>query len=369
LQPDGLFSISYRVNPDVESSLRFLVREFAPEMNAAQAVEFLVELKKLGKLYFAEHSQQAAKLEHAMQKGVPDEFFGLFDSAEARSATFDTIVAMTPRGFAYAGDAHIPSNYVELAVPSQAQALIVESRNNPLYEPIKDFTLNRTVRHDIWCHQTATRSNNAVDLFGSFSYGLVCQRDGIPVTFKAEGKEIALDSDLYTTLMDLMALIPVNIGDILLYPKCSAFKASEVVEAVQVLIACGLARPMRGISTITAEALSSVAQPRLAGNYNKYLEKILIQDNEMPMSSLVVGDVVNLSPRDALVMQALDRGGLANSVEALFPELQRLAKYPDRAQRIMHASEATPEIARQMVEDTVSQSIVQWYAYGLLQAA
>jgi hypothetical protein len=67
-------------------------------------------------------------------------------------------------------------------------------------------------------------------------------------------------------------------------------------------------------------------------------------------------------------MQALDRAGLANSVSALLPELQRLAKNPLQAARVMD-SEPTPESAKQMIEDVVSESIVKWYAYGLLEAA
>ncbi len=366
---DGLFVTGYKSNPNVESTLRFLVREFAPEMNVNQANVFLTELKKLGKLYFAERKDQAQALDQAIQRHIPDEFFALFDGGEARSAAFDTIVALHPRGLAYAGDTHIPANYVELAVPQDAQSIIVGCRENPLYEAIKDFTLNRTVRHDIWRRQGASLSANPVDLFGGFSYGITCASKDVPSQFAAEGKTIPLDSPLYKALIELMTLMPVSIGDILIYPECKGFAVSDILEAVQVLVACGVARPMRGLSITEPEAIGSIAQPRLAGSYNQYLGKTTVQGETFSMASAVLGDTIMVSSRDALVMQALDRAGLANSVSALMPELERLSDLPEAAQQVMNAAKATPEIAQQMVEDVVSQSIVKWYAYGLLQAA
>ena len=68
-------------------------------------------------------------------------------------------------------------------------------------------------------------------------------------------------------------------------------------------------------------------------------------------------------------MQALDRAGLANSVSALLPELERLAKNPALAAYVTDLAEPTATSAHDMIEDTVSRSIVQWYAYGLLEAA
>lgn len=87
------------------------------------------------------------------------------------------------------------------------------------------------------------------------------------------------------------------------------------------------------------------------------------------MASPVMGDVVNVSPREALVMQALNRAGLANSVSALLPELERIAKDPASSSRVSNVAEPTAETAHQMINDVVSESIVQWYAYGLLEAA
>jgi len=366
LRPGGLLATNYRPSPTADGVLKFLVREFAPEMNAEQACSFLLELKKLGKFFFKENAVLAAKLDQAIVRNMPDDFFGLFDDGSAGSSTFDTMVGLIPRGFTFVGDSSISASYIEMSVPPEAQPIIVECRSNQLYEPIKDFAQNRSIRGDIWCKEPAVRTADLSELFGGFSFGITVPREKVPSEIEVQGKTIALSTPFYEKLIDLMTLMPVGIGDILAHPSTENFVPQDVVDAVQVIIACGIGRPMRGLYRATN--INSISQPRLVGSFNKYLDKASLTGHEMPLASPVLGDAMTLSPRDALVMQALVRAGLANSVAALLPELQRLALNPAQAARVMDA-EPTEEIARQMIEDAVSESIVQWYAYGLLEAA
>ena len=366
LKPGGLFVFTYHPIADETDGLRFLVHEFAPEMSPAQACEFLLEVKKLGTSFFKQHSDLAAKLDQAIIRNMPDEFFSLFDKDDASSKTFNTIVELGPRGFAYCGDSSISANYVELSVPVEAQEIIVSCRKNPLYEVLKDFAQNRNIRSDIWCRQPANTSTDSAQLFGGFSYGITLPRAQLPEHIEIGRNKVSLTSPLYTKLIDLMSLMPVSIGDILAHPDGKAFKTDDIVGAVQILVACGLARPMRGLYRLGNA--DNVSQPRLVGAFNRHLENVSLSDISVSLASPALGDAMAIPLRDALVMQALNRVGLADSVSALLPELQRLAQSPSQASRAMD-SEPTAESARQMIEDAVSQSIVQWYAYGLLEAA
>jgi hypothetical protein len=367
LLPGGLFSYSYRAYKEDGDALSFLVRELAPEMDAGQAKEFLQELKKLGAFYFSDHPDMAAKLNQAIAAGVPDRFFADYERSDARSGSLDTILALGARGFAYAGDAHIPNNYIELAAPSDSHQLIIDCRRNPLYEPIKDFALNRQERCDIWCRRPVPMSASAPELFGTFVYGITVPRSEIPLQLKTQGKPVDLSAPLFAKLIDLMTLMPLSIGDFLTHVESNGFAPSDIVAAVQVLVACGIARPMRGHYRSATRA--DAAQPRLAGVFNQYLAHTTVTGAPVLLSSPMAGSAVAVSAREALVMQALNRAGLANSVSALLPELERLAKDPASASRVMDQETPTPEMACDMIKDTVSRSIVQWYAYGLLSAA
>lgn len=366
LLPGGLFAYGYRAYDKADGALRFLVRELAPEMDTSQAVEFLTELKKLGVFYFAAHPEAATRLEEAITAKAPDRFFAGYDKGNANSGSFDTIVALRPRGFAYAGDANIGMNYIERSTPTSAHQIIIDCRNNHLYEPIKDFALNRQERLDIWCHQPATMSANLPELFGSFVYGITCVRADVPEEVKTEGGSIDLSAPLFTKLIDLMTLVPLSIGDFLAHPDGKDFAPTDVVGAFQILVACGLARPMRGHYRSNG---ASIEMPRLTGTFNQYLDKIPVNGDRVWMASPVAGSAIAVSARDALVMQALNRAGLANSVSALLPELERLAKDPASAARVMDVAEPTSELATNMIKDVVARSIIQWYAYGLLAAA
>jgi hypothetical protein len=281
--------------------------------------------------------------------------------------TFDTIVALRPRGFIYAGDSNIAANYIELMVPKEAQDIIVKCTKNPLYESIKDFVLNRPVRTDIWCRQPVPHSSEVAELFGPFTYGISMDREEVPSVMQVQGKSIDLSTPIFTSLIDLMALVPATIGDFLSHPSGKNFMPLDIVGAVQILIACGVARPMRGHHA--SGDLSNIEKPQLVGGFNRYLDKTALTGSSVWMASPVIGSAIKISARDALVMQALGRVGLVNSPSALLPELERLAENPSQAAKIMDVATPTAEIARDIVQDVVGKSIVKWYAYGLLEAA
>ena len=362
----GLFAFSYRAQNSHDEALRFLVRELAPEMDADKQQVFLTELKRLGGAYFAEHADSAARLNDAIVKGAPKDFFALFDGAPATSATFDMIVAMRSRGLTYAGDATLVSNYVELAIPAEAQELVVGCRNNPLYESIKDFTMNRAVRSDIWVKQAGDLSVNPAELFGGFAYGIVMPREQIPPAYSKHGKMINLSDPLHLKLLDLMAIMPVGVGDALSHPSCVGETPEKIMEAFQILVACGVALPMRG--QMTAPTASGAEQPRLVGSYNRYLDKTPLTGEDVCMASQVMGCGIIFAARDAFVMQAVNRAGLANSVSALMPELRRIAHTP-AALSVIKADEPTVEMALALVQEVVGKSLPQWYAYAVLEAA
>jgi len=366
LLPGGLFHYSYRAYENAHGALRFLVREFAPEMTADQSKVFLRELKTLGASYFADNAAALLCLDDAATKDMPDMFFSDYDEGAASSGSFDTLIALRPHGFMYVGDSHMAANYMDLSVSPEAQKIITSCRENYLYEPIKDFALNRVVRSDIWCRGPVSQTDSLPALFGSFAYGIIAPRENVPIEIKAPGKTIDLSAPVFTKLVDLMTLMPINIGDFLSHPVGKEFLPSDVVGAVQILVACGIAQPMRGLYQSDA---NNVAQPRFAGLLNQRLGRAPVSAGEIWMASPTLGNVMSIPAREALVMQALDRAGLANSVSVLLPELQRLAKNPGEASRIMDAANPTSDTAHHMIEDTVSRSIVQWYAYGLLEAA
>jgi len=365
--PGGLFVSSYRAYDQNDGALRFLVRELAPEMNEAQKRDFLAEIKILGLSYLSRNPKMREALQSAISNDAPQKFFALFDDgAPAASETFNNLVAASRRGMAYAGDATMALNFVEMAVPKQAQDLIVSCRNNPLYEPIKDFALDRLTRSDIWVKAPFEQSTDPKVLFGGFAYGLIVTQNKIPPFFAAMGKSIDLSSPLFIKVMELMSIMPIGVGDALVHSSCKNEAPEKILEVFQLLVACGFASPMRGFLSPIESA--NITNLRLAGGFNRFIEKTDLGNQDVTFSSQVAGYGLVFPVQDAFVMQAIGRAGFSNSVTALLTELQRIANTPTAIPNVKNVS-PTQEIAHKMILDIVEQSLPQWYAFAILEAA
>jgi hypothetical protein len=368
LKPSGLFAYRYRAAGDADEILSFLINELTPEMTANQAKEFLRELKALGTLYFADHPSAQTVLERAIEENTPAEFFAACaGKAKARSYAFDVMERLLPRGFAFAGDADVRANYMELATLLEAHEVLDKCRAHLLYEPIKDFSMHRLERCDIWCRMPADQTGDVAALYGGFTFGITVPYEQVPAGIVAQGKTINLRQPPFDKLIELMAMLPAGIGDFLAHPKGQGVNATDAVAAVQTLVALGVARPMRS-SYQRQEESASFTQPKWAVSYNGYLDDEPIESAKILLASAIVGSPVPVAARDALVMQALARVGLADSVVALLPELHRVASDPALASQIMDVAEPTAEVAHNMIQSAVQQSAVRWYAFGLLAA-
>lgn len=367
LKPGGLLVGLYSACHDTGETLRFLIREFEPEMNKNEALELLDDLRSLGDHFFAENPAFLEELERTRAGHDSEAFFKFCrDSGAAKSGTFDVMAGLLPRHFAFAGDAAISANYMDLSVPESAHAILESCRDHLLYEPIKDFAMNRHTRHDIWCRLPAEQSTNPADLFGFFTFGILQAREEIPETVHVSGKPFDLRPPLMKNMIDLMTSLPMSIGDFLQHPLGAGVKPGEAIGAIQLLVAIGIARPMR--EHHQSQGSIELARLKWATPYNRYLNETPITTPRVLLASEVVGGTINVPARDALVIQALNRVGLAHTPGAVLMELQRLANDPAVAATIMDLAEPTEALAEEMTEDVIRRSMIQWYAYGLLAA-
>lgn len=366
--PGGLFVCRYAPFPAHCDALQFMVAEFAPELPAAQQAEFLHELKQLGGAYFAAHPESAAALDAALGQQRPEEFLRRYGNGQsAESAAVQMIAALAPAQFGFIGDAAIEANYLELMVPQAAQDVLYGLRQHLLYEVIKDFATARPTRSDIWVKQPAAFSADSPALFGYFYFGL---RDSValPARLEKKGQTLDLTTPLFQKLLTLMRLMPLTIGDVLSHPDCQDFVPSDVVAAMHMLVAFGVAAPMRG--SFAGLGQTNFHYPRLAGAYNQQLQRSAVQAAPVYLASPVAGRPLELEIAEALVLQAVGRVGLAESADALMPELQRVAGDPAIAGKVFASGTAVAaDFAENLIRDICNDHMVSWYALGVLDAA
>jgi len=368
LVPGGLLVYRYQAYNNADETLRFLIAEYAPELSQTETLGFLHELKNMGASYFAEHPIAATALDKAIANNTPESFFETCGSEEpVYSGSFETLAGLLPRGFAYAGDADIGANYLELAAPTAAHESLINCQDHLLYEPIKDFALGRLVRNDIWVKLPTEQTLDKPTLFGFFTFGITSRPEKVPTTLVTNGREIDLSSPLFANLIELMCVLPTGVGDFLQHPSGKDQAPDDVLAAMQVLVAGGIAQPMRGHYEGVVSA--DIAHPVWSNGFNEYLKDVQILESTVRLASPIVGGAVSLSAKDALVLQALSRVGLANVSGSLQPELERLAlKNPALAAQIMDSTTPTDEAVHAIVMDVVKNGMVRWYAYGILAA-
>lgn len=367
--PGGLFVCRYAPFAAPEDGLRFMAAEFTPELPLEQHAEFLHELKQLGQNYFAQHPRQAMELNQALAAQQPQNFLHpLTEGVKPESATLKTVVALAAHRFAYVGDAEVSANYLEMMIPPASQDMLYGLREHLLYEIIKDYATARVCRTDIWVKPPARLTDNLAALFGGFYYGLTDVGQALPDTLDINGQQIDLKTPLVARLLGLMRVMPVTIGDFLAHETGQAFKPTEVVMAVQILVACGLIAPMRGSFGGLGQA--DQHNPRLLGQYNQQLRGMVIDGVSALLASSVAGRPLRLGLQEALVLQAVDRAGFAESASALLPELVRIAGSRAQAPLIFGTGEdVAPDFAENLIRDICTTHMLGWYALGILDAA
>lgn len=369
LVPGGLFCFRYRAYDNPDEILQFLIAEYAPELSVEQSLEFLGEIQALGTSYFADHPIARTALDKAIATKSPDSFFEACATNKdtVKSGTFETLAGLLPREFSFVGDADFGANYIELAAPAASHSALDKCREHLLYEPIKDFALQRLVRNDVWVKRPVVQVFENADMFGSFTFGITSLREHIPSVVPTQAGAINLSTPLFTRLIDLMTVMPVGIGDFLNHPAGMGMDPDDVVAALNALVAFGIVQPMRG--RYEGKKTSDMMRPVWSNSFNAYLDKVVISEPTVRLASPVTGSTVTLSAREAMVLQAVNRVGLSLCAGSLQPELKRLIqKNPSLANQIIGATEATDEAIHKIVVKVLTDGMPRWYAYGLLAA-
>ncbi|MCL2468678.1 MAG: methyltransferase regulatory domain-containing protein [Alphaproteobacteria bacterium] len=368
LAPSGLFCCRYLAYASADDTLRFLLSEYRADLGTAQTATFLADIKNLGTLYFADHPQARQALDRAIATSDANVLFtATGTSTKAHSETFELMKELLPRNFAFAGDAEIARNYLEMVAPTAAQTVLVKTRDQLLYEPIKDFALQKLIRNDIWVRLPANQSLNMPDLCNPFTFGILTARAQVPQSVTTHNGTIPINTPLFTRLIDMMTDMPIGVGDFLTTALGVGMNPSDVVSAMRFLVAANIAQPMRG--RFTGTIALNPTNPQWASAFNDYLTHAPINNTQVRVASSIVGESILLGARDALVLQAISRAGLAQSSGILRPELQRLlSANPSLTAQITDSRTITDDVISNILTSTLNNNATKWYTYGILAA-
>jgi len=371
----GCFVYRYRITTAGENDTTLFTRLTAQMLAEApaQTEAFAKAWRGLASLYLSSKPEAMQAFDAALQAGeglawlraqaMPENVANRDKTGLGKTLTVTN--SFSQGGFSFLGQAAIVSNYMELATPHTAHAPLEAWRKHPLYEAIKDLAMGAAERIDIWGKPPLPHSDNLIALFGGFTYGTTESPERMARTVTYQGKSISFIGPLYDSILSLATVMPVTMGDLVTHESLKGIDALALLQNVQLLVACGLLQPMRA----SFEGNAAMDNPKLVGAYNQSLNEAVLDLRDYAFASTVIGRPVVYSGMQALVLQALHKGGLTELVNDLASQLIRLSPHPYLRPLQLHDAMRAQEESLRQVEAAFHNYMMRWFSLGILAAA
>lgn len=366
LTPQGLMAVRYQPQARQDDHLGYLLSQYGPELSPEQMDEFIGEMQALGGYCFSRSGALRAAFEVAKASRSLRPLETCLGRLASGSATVDMFKAMSGKKLMYVGDGSITDNFLELSTPPSAHDLLVQLQNTVLYEAIKDFATDRVTRTDLWCRTDAVTTESLVARFNDFTFGMADTTQAKSSSITRNGRTFDLTLPVFDKLIQMMLVMPISIGDFIEQHKHSGLSANDAVNAVQFLVALGVASPMR--DSYAGYQQADYYYPRVANPFNRATMALPLRSGGMMVASAVVGRPLICSEREAVVLQAVTRSGITNSAGYLLPELERLSRDPSLSASVLGGKMPNDSLAQSMIREICTDRMTHWYALGILSA-
>lgn len=267
----------------------------------------------------------------------------------------------------YVGSAKARNNYIEFSVHPDHQPKLIEVRDQPVFESLKDFAIGGRLRHDVWVKPGMAKSDNQTNLLQSFSFAVARPSAYIDPKFTYFGKKLDLTTPLFTRLLNTLAETSYSIGDLIAHPDFANAAPDEIVGGVQMLIAIGVVEPTRGSYRLIG---GNFDQPHFAGSYNQHLRDSAITEEGALLAAPMIGRPVLGTAPMIMTLQAIDQGGLKGAEELLD---KMLVGASDDVQKIINTDMSNVDARRNTAYRLLEQVAKDWllfcYVNGIMQPA
>lgn len=330
----------------------------------ANATQLLADLPKLGASYFESNKTSLVELESALKSASPANFLSKYQQGGMKSNTEEAMTSAKAAGLTYLGGAKVKTNYLEFSAPATAHEPLLKYNGQPLYETLKDFATNASVRHDAWIKETATTSDNMVARFGSFTFAVTSPTSYIDPQYRYFDKKIDFSTPLFTRLINALAEMPLSIGDLLQHPDMKGATPDDVLSGVMMLVATGIAEPTRSQIFVGADA----SNLHLSGTYNQRLRVETVTGSAY-LAAPGLGRPVYGSPVIVLCLKAMDEAGITGAEDVMDTMLQNAS--PTVKAEI--PSDLTDAVARRntayhLLDQVCQEWLTFCIIYGIMEA-
>ncbi|MBA2549084.1 MAG: methyltransferase regulatory domain-containing protein [Burkholderiaceae bacterium] len=306
LKPGGVVYVSYNCMPGwapfvpVQRMMREYVKAHPgrSDQNVMAAIDFVNQLAGKGARYFKANesvTRNLGRLQNKERTYLAHEYLN-----EHWEALYHIDVAreMQEARLEYVGSATVSDNVLALNVPKDISEMLGSAGGSSMVETIKDFTVNRQFRRDLYVRGPVQLSNaQFVHEMNKIMFVLTLPPDKITLKLSTAAGELDANEPVVRPILDKLRQGPAVFKEIAEMPALAGVAAWQVAQALSLLVESGQTHPMLGDGSGNVDASRSLNQV--------LVEAALLDDSMQFLSAPAIGSGSFVANPEQLIILAL----------------------------------------------------------------
>ena len=315
LKPGGIVYVSYNSMPGwaaftpVQRLMRELVvrRRGRSDESAVAAREFVSHLASRGARYFSANESVGPYLEQLVDKNATYLAHEFLNEHWDALYHLDVAQQMAQAQLQYFGSATISDNFVAMSAPPEI-AMMFAGADPGMAETIKDFSVNRRFRRDLFAREAAPLSGaDFLAALGAVRLMLTVETGAATTTLTTAAGELQANEAIALPVLERLKQGSVGIGELVALPALAGLPSEQLAQTLALFVESGQVHPMR--------------EDRAAWPASQVLNELLIaealhDDSVRFLAAPAIGSGVFVAHGEQLVLNAVREHG-SGSVAAV----------------------------------------------------
>ncbi len=268
---------------------------------------FLDKLAASGSNYFRNNPIVGTKLEYFRDKTRSYVAHELFNADWSPMMFCDVAKYIEDAKLSYVGSGKILDFFDAIQLNPQSQALLASISDGVLRETVRDFSMDRPFRSDLY-----TRGVNTMPLadrdriLRSTRFMLTIVAKDLPMTVTGSLGELNLKKEIYGPIMEFLAkdgYAPKSIADLEQALDKKAFSFVSIAESLMVLVGANRASVVHDPDTIKKVGNRTAALNRF------FIERAVYADECSVLASPITGSAIESNRIYMLFLRSINAGG------------------------------------------------------------
>ncbi len=269
LKPGGVVYVSYNCMPGWAPfvPVQRLMREYVKahpgrsDQNVMAAIDFANQLASKGARYFKANESAARNLDRLQGKERTYLAHEYLNQHWEALYHVDVAREMQEARLEYVGSATVSDNVLALNASKEISEMMAGAGGQAMVETIKDFTVNRQFRRDLYVRGPVRLSNaQFVHEMNRIRFVLTLPPDKATLKLSTAAGELNANEPVVKPILDKLVEGPATFKEIAAMPALAETQAWQVAQGLSLLVESGQTHPMLADGGGRADAAQSLNQ-------------------------------------------------------------------------------------------------------------